>query len=1192
MKQFFSTLLFLYFFIYPLSLNAGDKSISISDLTLAEGNDIANATTFTFTVTSEDNTNANDTVKYMIYHGSADNNIFITDANDFNSTDMNGIAEFLGNKTANIDVLINADLDSEANEIFTIVLYDLNISSNGYWIKDGTAIGTITNDDTQTSPPIMGNIPNQSTLTTIPYSLNLSSYVSEPDNDAVLLYTLMDLDTNATFIPPDGLTFTPSTGILTGTPSIAGAYNLGAFATDDDGNSTIANFTLTIEESTDLFCYGYSYKQLGWDFTADNNGTEAPTLTGSVDTAWPINMSIYIKNKSTYDVSDLNVTIFKDTNTSQVEYIPGTTTFVGAGSTQVINVADSGVADEIAFIEVGPVQNSEYVFIFYDLNPNNHILAEPIDINLTFHNITQSLGGDIKMCSAIGSGGDYNATKKIFNVEHARYAGAKIYNLPTQIVRRADNFKVVAYDIDDPDERASYTGGVWVELINIGTLESADADCNNPNSSISAEIKAYFDNNSTFADFNAAVIANDAQAGITSADFYKNANENTAFRISYPVIGEDGAILESQQEANGELTILNFTDLASGIATYNAGLGLRPNEQNKCYQPVWDGNHRYDTMPEACGNDAESNPISQEQYAICLECIQGYNMRYACSRDNFAIRPEAFMIKINDKNTTNEVIVADDISGVDSATVPTTTEVNLASGYDYKLGFTATSSTDNAPTFGYTTSLTTKYTWDPRTGTPTGCDESNRTIPQIDFDHGYISIETNTSMNQVGKYKLSLIDTSWTLVDQNASHHVGAYYDSSSNADCVLNSSGVEDIGLATASNGCNISSSHINTDSNLAYRDYNLTFHPYRFDLNTTTKPMAATIGLGTTPVTGTTSFVYMSDMNTSEEMSYHLNGYITAQGFNDSNLTNFTDGCYAKAVDLNITKSSINTLNLPFQYKFEARNISDANITTPVLGDIDNTAGPITIGTTAFHSSIKGSMNSNLNLNFFREVNSSVNPQQIQFGKMTVDCNDAPNNCTFNADLVPNKTTHGEINVHTLNSDNNITYLYGRTHAPTYRFKGPTGDAFIYYESFCNGTDKTTTACAKTLLPNGTGSASLDDPRWFKNTFHTVTTYGDVGTVSQKGTAGTISVVGQVNATGQTTAPLIYNETKGYPYKTTMENNASRWLIYNKYDSTDTTNEFDVGFVNIGDWTGKKETDVTSKKNSSAITNRRSMW
>ena len=72
-----------------------------------------------------------------------------------------------------------------------------------------------------------------------------------------------------------------------------------------------------------------------------------------------------------------------------------------------------------------------------------------------------------------------------------------------------------------------------------------------------------------------------------------------------------------------------------------------------------------------------------------------------------------------------------------------------------------------------------------------------------------------------------------------------------------------------------------------------------------------------------------------------------------------------------------------------------------------------------------------------------------------------------------------------------------------------------------------------------------------------------------------------------------LVYNASKGYPYKTTMENNASRWLIYNKYDANDTRNEFEVEFDKRGSsWAGKNETNTTTGANATVKTNRRSMW
>ena len=58
-------------------------------------------------------------------------------------------------------------------------------------------------------------------------------------------------------------------------------------------------------------------------------------------------------------------------------------------------------------------------------------------------------------------------------------------------------------------------------------------------------------------------------------------------------------------------------------------------------------------------------------------------------------------------------------------------------------------------------------------------------------------------------------------------------------------------------------------------------------------------------------------------------------------------------------------------------------------------------------------------------------------------------------------------------------------------------------------------------------------------------------------------------------------------------MENNASGWLIYNKYNPNATTNEFEVEFVKPGgSWAGKHETNTSTDSNASNKTNRRLMW
>jgi hypothetical protein len=165
--------------------------------------------------------------------------------------------------------------------------------------------------------------------------------------------------------------------------------------------------------------------------------------------------------------------------------------------------------------------------------------------------------------------------------------------------------------------------------------------------------------------------------------------------------------------------------------------------------------------------------------------------------------------------------------------------------------------------------------------------------------------------------------------------------------------------------------------------------------------------------------------------------------------------------------------------------------------------------------------------------------------------------------------------------------TFLYGRTHATRQRIVGSEGNVSLYYEVYCFGP-----GCDKSLLPNSDANTT-DDPRWYINTQHT-SSFGSVGSINQKGYAvntGPVTSQAATN-TNPAKAKLTYHN-DSYPYKTTMENNASNWLIYAPYDAGATKNEFDVEFINpSSQWAGQHETNTSTKRNAANKTNRRTMW
>jgi hypothetical protein len=89
------------------------------------------------------------------------------------------------------------------------------------------------------TPPMMGIVPDITAHVDINSSFDLSAYVTPTDGDPILSYDLNDS-------VPDGLSFDNATGIISGMPRFTGATTLSLTATDKDGTSNAATFTITV----------------------------------------------------------------------------------------------------------------------------------------------------------------------------------------------------------------------------------------------------------------------------------------------------------------------------------------------------------------------------------------------------------------------------------------------------------------------------------------------------------------------------------------------------------------------------------------------------------------------------------------------------------------------------------------------------------------------------------------------------------------------------------------------------------------------------------------------------------------------------------------------------------------------------------------------------------------------------------
>ncbi len=314
-----------------------------------------------------------------------------------------------------------------------------------------------------------------------------------------------------------------------------------------------------------------------------------------------------------------------------------------------------------------------------------------------------------------------------------------------------------------------------------------------------------------------------------------------------------------------------------------------------------------------------------------------------------------------------------------------------------------------------------------------------------------------------------------------------------------------------------------------------------------------------------GSNGFTYLNNFDTNasldQDISATLNAVVTAKAFDINTTTqNYSSECYAKSGNsvLNITLNPSPPLGDLTQLLWYDDNNNS------VVGNFA-IAGPFSFPHPAARFT-SGVGNLNYRLNFDRSIIVPVNPFQMTIPQMVVT----------DTDLVDGNNS----------IDNNATYLFGRTHASRQRYQGNTGTANIYFESFCFGT-----LCNKTLLPNGVNSTRTDDVRWYVNGAHAVPHDGTAGTVSEKTTTVRVTATGPT-ATNPSQTTLTYDGNNGFPYKTTMQNTASAWLIQNETNPNATTNEFQVEFDLSGGWTGEHETNTTTKSVGGTTTNRRIMW
>ncbi len=863
------------------------------------------------------------------------------------------------------------------------------------------------------------------------------------------------------------------------------------------------------------FCYDYGYKQNGISFTEENTGLQLPRITGTLPTAEDLNVSIYIRNTEVSDIAANNTKLsINNIDTTQAIYkrdsveVTLPQEFIPTAKSDALwplSVSDSFVRD----IPIGNIGSAQYIYTYYGLTPNaagdiNMSIDGSFSYDLTIARgdgtqlilpYTSTIGGaQLPMCSS----GNFSYTPEwgIFSVVDAGLynsaAANRYYNLTTQVAKRPANLRIAAFDATLTDTPKSVSTTVAVELIDASQYHDVDAACHEPSSAMTPRVWVTFDNNVSQVNFNRdtinTAIANGAVSdGITQAattlanaeDFFKKATINAAYRVSFNVTndGNDSLVQTAPGTQPGETKILNFTQLVQDI--------------QHCTVPVEIPNNPSNTttlVAVACGN-AGNQGIDKHNLAICMECLYGHNTNILCSRDNFAIRPESYTVNLKDINqTTNATLnaFATDRTGV---LTPNSARVDMAGGYIYNYEINATNHIDNANTEGYTRNFTgasndfnLTFVWEPTTP-KTGCNDTNSSPQNFYLSNG--AATANASMNNVGEYRLNIIDKTWTAVDWVSAfqgHQTGSHF--LAGDDCVANSTIVPvqaDVislngGAINNLVGCDISSEHDNFENSLKYRDYLMTFHPYQFNVG-------LTHGLGATAVAiaaGGEGFVYDANLaNTNEmNMSVRSTGTISAVGFGGNQLSNFVKECYAK--DLNITMG--HNANTTLATPFVSRVIHSSVATGIEVFDSNET----NIGANVMRSAVddsnftkidNGAVATAIRLNFDRNQTTPLDPQIVHYSDINITCA-STGECSRQADGTVDDANGTNI----MNFD--ATHVYGRIIPRDVRVFGANTPftANGWYEVF------------NTPSILGTGlAASRNEAMWYVNQLHNDINYGD---------------------------------------------------------------------------------------------------
>jgi len=929
--------------------------------------------------------------------------------------------------------------------------------------------------------------------------------------------------------------------------------------------------------STELYqpsmCYDYTLEVGGYVIPSENNIIDTTIGAYTYD---PMVTRVSIQSKEgDFDFHDVNMTyVIADTN--QTQYISGTTELAKNNQFAYVDASDQTTNETskgfLIYLGEGASANTGGTIKAYEKRFIKWKNTIDSNVDTQFSLVVQYTvdygSGPVPIAKLLTEedycrdGGGYFIASDIFNVTSANADPntGQPYNLYTQVVNKPFDVDVFSHDIDhinDDHRLKAADTAVEVEIYDAEWFpRDVNLSCLTPDSNKSAPI---------FVDFN-----NQTSESLSNFSV-SNAISNAGFRVWY-LHRPDGSLVSHHCTSR--------TD-------------------QSCFRTVWETELApYATADRNCTDACNAS-------TGCYSCMKRYYGQPVCSKDNFAIRPEAFVVELRDNQQSTQAS-ATPITNI--AHSVTQNQANAVAGYQYRFDINATNYLNDGAVRGYYRtfdSQSTAYTSKMQLKNKTTLINDNRCNDFNDKPVGF-TIYNGTNVNylrdeaengqieQVGLYEFNITDSNWTVVDWHSAkttHHNAPGFDTNNPYDCVLNSDVVTN--TQTDKVGCEIRNNHIHPNGT-TYNMLEVNFYPYQFNT-----------ALGISPEIVTANMVYMNTIHPTkivptvyqnipdQNMSFNIVGDITATGYDgNETLSNFVNGCFSRDVNMILRHQYLSPLpdttteNISFAY-----DMTDMNKTNPgtivlprkrvdlnTTYSASNTFKNVTImqdGNITFSKDMQGSIYMDLGFNFDRTINQPVNPRYIWISDFNLTLTNQPS--VLNVNTITNYKVYTNVRV-----DQNISFAYARSKPGKYFYDDITANSVITpisVEVYCDLGYKT---CAQHGIDVNNGQTN--DARWWKVIAHDNVGRQDgrIALQTDNSNATVSSPVLISNSNGQdssvsvgytgTTKPATISITHILPPAT---NYTDVWLLYNEFNaSTAPTPFYRVRFIDNAVWSGVGKT------------------